>query len=78
MSDGAEVDDAVAFHRAMVEIYERAKREASYNATYFLRMVSDLGGLETARQLLRGRAVSDGFAALWKEINEVFILEDGA
>ena len=58
-------DDAAAFHRAMADIYERAKREASYNATYFLRMASDLGGLETARQLLRTSSVSDGFTALW-------------
>ncbi len=33
------------FHRAMIAIYEKAKREAEYNATRFLQMVSQLGGL---------------------------------
>ena len=40
------------FHRAMVGIYETAKRELGYNATRFLQMVSEQGGLVTARQLL--------------------------
>lgn len=55
------------FHRAMVRVYERARDEAGYNATRFLQMVAERGGLETARQLLHAPAVSDGFTALWEK-----------
>ncbi len=55
------------FHRAMVSVYERARDEAGYNATRFLQMVAERGGLETARQLLNAAAVSDGFTALWEK-----------
>ena len=40
------------FHRAMVRVYEDAKRETGYNAVRFVQMVSEQGGLATARQLL--------------------------
>ena len=55
-----------AFHRQMIRIYEDAKRETGYNATRFLQMVSEQGGLATARQLLHSSNVSDGFTALWE------------
>ena len=51
----------------MVEIYERAKAEAGYNATRFIQMVSEQSGLATAQQLLAATNVSDGFAALWQK-----------
>ena len=54
------------FHQAMVGIYEEA-REFDYNATRFLGMVVDRGGLAAAQQLLQGDKVSDGFAKLWLE-----------
>ena len=54
------------FHRAMIEIYQKAKRETGYNATRFLQMVSELGGLAAARRLLAAPVVSDGFTALWE------------
>jgi hypothetical protein len=57
--------EELAFHREMVNVYETAKREAGYNATRFLQMLSEHGGLETARQLLHASGVSDGFTALW-------------
>ena len=44
---------------------ERAKAEVGYTPTYFLRMLSELGPLETARKLLHDPTVSDGFANLW-------------
>lgn len=53
------------FHRAMINIYEAAKRELGYNATRFLQMVSEQGGLGTARRLLWSDAPSDGFTTLW-------------
>lgn len=53
------------FHQAMVAICETAKRDLGYNATRFLQMVSEHGGLATARQLLRSDQPSDGFTTLW-------------
>src|SRR5436190_24360490 len=54
------------FNEAMLEIYRRAKAEASYNATRFLSMVVERGGLETARYLLHAATVSEGYTALWE------------
>ncbi len=54
------------FHQAMTSIYQRAKSEAGYVATRFIQIVSEHGGLDTARQLLASPAVSDGFTALWE------------
>ncbi|NKY99986.1 GmrSD restriction endonuclease domain-containing protein [Nocardiopsis alborubida] len=54
------------FGRAMLSVYERAKSEADYTATFFLGMLSELGPLGTARKLLHAPAVSDGFANLWE------------
>ncbi len=53
------------FHKAMITIYERAKRECNYNATRFLQMLGDVGGLQTARRLLGTSEPSDGFTELW-------------
>jgi hypothetical protein len=53
------------FHRAMIGIYETSKRELGYNATRFLQMLSEQGGVATARQLLWSDAPSDGFTTLW-------------
>jgi hypothetical protein len=55
------------FHSAMRDVYRRARKEASYNATYFLQMVEEVGGLEAAQRLLRAGAVSSGFSALWEK-----------
>ncbi|WP_228638952.1 hypothetical protein [Microtetraspora sp. AC03309] len=52
------------FHRAMVEIYQTAMRDLGYNATRFIQMVSERGGLGTARQLLWSDQISDGFETL--------------
>lgn len=54
-----------AFHRAMTVIYETAKRELGYNATRFLQMISEHGGLVAARQLLWSDKPSEGFTTLW-------------
>ena len=55
-----------SFHQAMLEIYERAKTECHYNASRFLQMVAERGGLATARYLLHATGLSDGFTALWE------------
>jgi hypothetical protein len=59
-------DQEAGFHEAMIEIYERAKRECKYPANRFIQMVSERGGLETARYLLHAPGLSDGFTALWR------------
>jgi hypothetical protein len=56
-----------AFDDAMVSIYTRAKDEIGYVAGYFIQMVSELGGLEAARQLIRAPAPSEGFTTLWEK-----------
>jgi hypothetical protein len=67
--DGVQPDLAAlerAFHAAMVDVYRRARQEAGYQAGYFLQMVSEHGGLETARRLLHAPTPSEGFTALWE------------
>ena len=54
------------FDDEMLRIYERALSEAHYRATRFLSMLSDHGGLETARILIHSPAVSEGYTALWQ------------
>jgi hypothetical protein len=54
------------FDAAMFEIYRRAKLEAGYNATIFLRMISDRGGLATARYLINSPKPSDGYTHLYE------------
>ena len=54
------------FNEAMLDIYRQAKAEAGYNATRFLSMVVERGGLETARYLLHAATVSEGYTALWE------------
>jgi len=54
------------FDGAMFEIYQRAKSEAGYNATIFLKMLSDRGGLNTAKYLINSPKESDGYTALYE------------
>ena len=54
------------FHVAMVEIYHVAKRGTGYNATRYLQMVSNSGGIQAAKTLLAADAPSDGYTELWK------------
>ncbi len=54
------------FDEAMRDVYQRAKVEAKYNATRFLEMLVNDGGLATAHKLLAADHVSDGFSALWE------------
>ena len=55
-----------AFHDAMLTIYLTAKREAGYNATRFLTMLNEHGGVKTARLLLDAPTASEGYTALWQ------------
>lgn len=49
----------------MLDIYHRAKSEAGYNATRFLHMVGQQGGLRAAQNLLASDEVSDGYTELY-------------
>jgi hypothetical protein len=46
-------DLEIVFHRRMLEVYHRAKAECGYNATRFLQMVSNEGGLKLPESYLR-------------------------
>lgn len=54
------------FDRAMRRLYTEALEQTGYRPTYFLRMVSELGGLGAAKQLLApGQQTHDGFTTLY-------------
>ena len=53
------------FHGEMVTIYKTAKKELKYNATRFLQLVSDNGGLRAAKQLIAVDGGTYGFEVLW-------------
>jgi len=54
------------FHQDMVGIYETAKKELHYTASYFIQMVADLGGVKAAKKLLDAAEPSSGFTVLWE------------
>lgn len=56
----------MTFDQAMFYIYRRAKDEAGYSATLFLGMLSDRGGLATAKTLINSPKPSDGYTALYE------------
>jgi hypothetical protein len=53
------------FHEAMLDIYKEAKK-IGYNANYFVQMVQENGGVETAHLLL-AKEPTEGFTRLWEE-----------
>jgi len=59
-------DPLKQFDNAMFEICARAKSEARYNATIFLGMLGDRGGLATAKYLINSRKPSDGYTHLYE------------
>jgi hypothetical protein len=59
-------DSEKAFAKAMRDAYLRAMTEAGYNATYFLRMPSDHGPIDTARRLITSTQPPEGFTQLWQ------------
>ncbi len=54
------------FHAEMVDVHTKAKNEVGYNATRFIQMVSEIGGVATAERLIDATGVSDGFTTLWE------------
>ena len=54
------------FDTAMLGIYQRAKSEAGYNASIYLRMLGERGGLATAKHLINAARPSDGYTHLYE------------
>ena len=54
------------FNQAMMDVYRTAKEECGYNATRFLDMLHDHGGIETAHRLLGSTEPQFGFTKLWE------------
>jgi hypothetical protein len=63
---GADPAVRAASERAMKDVYVRAKKKAGYAAGFFLTMLSEYGGLGTARRLLASPEASSGFTALYE------------
>ncbi|MBO6094026.1 MAG: hypothetical protein J6P40_10495 [Oscillospiraceae bacterium] len=43
-----------------------AKKECGYNASRFLQMIGEMGGLAAAKQLISKAGGTEGFATLWE------------
>jgi len=55
------------FQEELLNAYSEAKNKYKYNPTRFIQMVSEHGGVETARRLRgTGSAVQTGLDELWK------------
>jgi hypothetical protein len=54
------------FDQAMLTIYQRAKSEAGYVASVFLRMLNEKGGLQTAKYLINAVHPSAGYTRLFE------------
>jgi hypothetical protein len=66
MTSGQSDTAVLAFERAMRQVYQRAVGEVGYTPVRFAQMLSTLGGVETARNLLRSSSQSEGFTKLWE------------
>lgn len=54
------------FNGDMVAVYTKAKKACRYNATRYLQMISECGGLATAKKLIAAKKLHDGLAALYE------------
>jgi hypothetical protein len=54
------------FHKDMVSIYEKAKKDCNYVATRFIQMVAEKGGLITAKELIIKDEDTYGFTRLYE------------
>lgn len=54
------------FDQDMLGVYQLAKRECNYVATYFFNMLNKLQGVRTAKRLLPDDNVQYGFEKLWE------------
>ena len=54
------------FNLDMQNIYKTAKKELGYNATRFLQLISEKGGLQAAKILISKDGGTYGFEILWE------------
>ena len=54
------------FNEDMLNTYTTSKKELGYNPTRFLQMLSEYGGVQTAKRLIAKEGGSDGFTTLWE------------
>jgi hypothetical protein len=54
------------FHDDMLETYHLLSRQYGYRATYFLQMIEEHGGVETARRLIKSAQPGEGLTRLWE------------
>lgn len=54
------------FNADMLNIYKTAKKELGYNATRFLQLISEKGGLQAAKILISKDGGTYGFEVLWE------------
>jgi hypothetical protein len=54
------------FNADMLNIYRTAKKELGYNATRFLQLISEKGGLQAAKILISKDGGTYGFEVLWE------------
>ncbi|WP_284640790.1 hypothetical protein [Paenibacillus silviterrae] len=55
------------FHRAMLGIYQTAKKDLGYNANRFVQMLTSPDeSVRTAKKFVLSNTPSDGFSELWK------------
>lgn len=54
------------FNIEMRNIYITAKKDVGYNASRFLQLISEKGGLIAAKQLISKENGTEGFAKLWE------------
>lgn len=54
------------FHEEMKNIYYAAKKEIGYNASRFIQIVSNEGGLKAAKKLITKNGGTYGFEVLWE------------
>lgn len=54
----------VMFHQEMLDLHGKWKKECNYNASIFIQIVEQRGGLQAAKYLLQGQGLSRGFINL--------------
>lgn len=54
------------FTNRLFRAYQIARDDVQYNATIFLKMLSEDGGKLTAKKLINANKPSDGYRALWE------------
>ncbi len=59
-------DLELKFHERMRQIYDQAKEECGYNATRFIQIVNEQGGLIAAKRLINSSNYSEGLTRLWE------------